>query len=129
MAIANTVAVQTDWQSITGKTLSSQSLLTSKLKIVRVTVTNACAGCYATGGCITDLSLGGRLTKVLAVVPLHNSEGYYVEYVEGAANDAALGKLLLRGDLDTATNAIGFTEISVGTVPQGCIFELLVFGV
>lgn len=135
MAIVPTAAVQTDWQRITGKTLDWQSVLTSKMKIARVTITFPATGTYTTGGDVVDLSLNGRLSTVLAVIFLHSDEAYYAEYVEGAGNDATLGKILLKGYINddaagTNVDPEAFNELtSASVLPQNAILEAIVFGV
>ena len=58
--MAITIAHNADHKSLTGKTLSIQSELTSKLKTTIVDVTYGGSDNYATNGNTVDLSLGGR---------------------------------------------------------------------
>jgi len=86
--------VNSDYQSITGKTLSIQAELTSKLKTAIVDVTYATED-YDIAGNVVDLSLDGRFTTIIAVEVLEVSTGNSVQYVHGADSAAALGKLKL----------------------------------
>ena len=87
-----TIAVNSDYQSLTGKTLSVQAELLSKLKVAIVDVAYVSED-YDIGGNVVDLSLDGRMTTILAVEVLEVSTGNSVQYVHGAASAAALGKL------------------------------------
>ena len=95
--MANTVAVDSNQQKLTGKTLSVQSELTSKLLTTVVTVTYGACDTYTTGGCVVDLSLGGRITTIISAIIVSNDVGALLEYVPGAGNAAALGKLKAYG--------------------------------
>ena len=85
-----TATVNSDWQSICGKTLSIQSELTSKLKTVVVDIAYG-AEDYDIGGNVIDLSLGGRINTIIACEVLEVSTGHSVQYVAGAGNAATLG--------------------------------------
>lgn len=128
MAYTPTVTVQANWKRIVGKSLQWQSVLTSRTKIARVVITYV-TGTYTTGGDVVDLSLGGKIKTIMAFIPQSCSEGYYVEYVPDATNSATGGKLRLRGDLNTATNAVGLIELSsASTLPDAAVVEAIILG-
>jgi len=98
MALVTTV--NSDFQGITGKTVTPQGILTSKIKEAVI--------CFAIGadaypmcaaGYTVDLTLGSRITTVLYVgVGNHsdgacNVDGYAVEYRRGACCAAGTGTL------------------------------------
>lgn len=91
--MAITVAVDSNQQKLTGKTLSVQSELTSKLLTTLVTVTYGACDTYTTGGCTVDLSLGGRIKTIISATIISNDVGTLLEYVPAAAGAAATGKL------------------------------------
>lgn len=92
--MAITVAVDPTYESIVGKTLSTQAELLSKLKVAIVNVTLS-AESYTTGGETLDLSLDGRLDTILACEVLEVSTGNVGQYVPAAGGAAATGKLKL----------------------------------
>jgi len=98
MALVSTV--NSNFQSITGKTLSKQSVLTSRIKeAVICFAIGACAYPACAAGYAVDLSAGGRITTLLTVqVGNHsdgacNIDGYAVEYRFAACDAAATGTL------------------------------------
>jgi hypothetical protein len=91
--MANTVAVNSDWQNLTGKTLSIQSELTSKLKTTVVDVTFAAGDTYSSCGVTIDLSLGGRISTIIEASIISNTKGLLLEYVPAALGAAATGKV------------------------------------
>ena len=74
--MAITIAQNADHKSLTGKTLSIQSELTSKLKSTIVDVTYGGSDNYATNGNTVDLSLGGRISTVIGAEILHCDKGH-----------------------------------------------------
>jgi len=101
-----TIAQNSDHKSLTGKTLSVQAELLSKLKVAIVDVTYATED-YDIGGNVVDLSLDGRIDTIIAVEVLEVSTGNSVQYVHGAASAAALGKLKL---YESGTASAAFDE-------------------
>ena len=89
-----TIAVNSQYEKITGKTLSTQAELTSRLKTAIVDLTYGTED-YDIGGNIIDLSLGGRFSTIIAVEVMETSVGLVAQYVHGAGDAAALGKLKL----------------------------------
>ena len=94
MADTLTIAVNSDYQSLVGKTLHIQAELTSKLKVAIVDITYDTV-VYDTNGNIVDLSLDGRLKTIIAVEVLEVTTGHVGTYIHGADSAAALGKLKL----------------------------------
>ncbi|MBT3993908.1 MAG: hypothetical protein HOF02_07650 [Gammaproteobacteria bacterium] len=88
------IAVNSDYQSVTGKTLSIQAELLSKLKTAIVDVTYTSED-YDIAGNVLDLTLDGRLTTIIAVTVLEVSTGNIPQYVPAALGAAATGKLKL----------------------------------
>jgi len=86
------IEVNSDYQSVTGKTLSIQAELLSKLKTAIVDVTYTSED-YDIAGNVLDLSLDGRLTTIISVEVLEVSIGIVPQYVPAAAGAAATGKL------------------------------------
>lgn len=95
MAVVTTV--NCDWQSITGKTLSQQSVLTSRIKQVVVCVAiGSCTYPMCNVGYVVDLSLGGRITTIISAKPedLEVSDTLLkAQYVPDCCNEAATGTL------------------------------------
>lgn len=94
MADTLTIAVNSDYQSLVGKTLHIQAELTSKLKVAIVDITYDTV-VYDTNGNLVDLSLDGRLKTIIAVEVLEVTTGHVGTYIHGANSAAALGKLKL----------------------------------
>lgn len=89
--MAITALVNSDYQSITGKTLSTQAELLSKLKVAIVDVTYTTED-YDIGGNVVDLSLGSRIDTIIACEVLEVSTGHSIQYVAGTAGAATLAK-------------------------------------
>jgi hypothetical protein len=107
--MANTVTVDSNQQSLTGKTLSVQSELTSKLLTTVVDVVFGACDTYLTTGVTIDLSLGGRISTIIEATIISNDLGFILEYVPAALNAAATGKVKVRGvDPADAGGAITF---------------------
>jgi len=95
MAVVTTV--NCDWQAITGKTLSRQSVLTSKmLEAVVCVAIGACNYPACNAGYVVDLSLCGRVTTIISAIPepLEVSNTLLTaQYVPAACGAAATGTL------------------------------------
>ena len=95
MAVVTTV--NCDWQNITGKTLSHQSVLTSKMKEAVVCVAiGACNYPMCDTGYTVDLSLCGRITTIISATPEHlevSNTLLVAQYVPDCCNEAATGTL------------------------------------
>ena len=111
MAIA--IIQNADHKSLTGKTLSIQAELTSKLKSTIVDVTYGGSDNYATNGNVVDLSLGSRISTVIGAQILHCSAGLLLQYVPAAAGAAATGKIKCFGQkpTDATTTVIALEEL------------------
>ena len=109
--MANTVAVNSDWEKLTGKTLSVQSELTSKLKTTVVDVTLAGSDTYSTNGVTVDLSLGGRISTIIEASIISNDKGLLLEYVPAALGAAATGKI-------KAFGYINYDSAGTNTTPE-----------
>jgi len=111
--MANTIAVDSNWENLTGKTLSIQSELTSKLKTAVIDITAGCSDTYATNGVTVDLSLGGRISTVIEVSIISNDGGLLLQYVPAAGNAAATGKIKAYGTDPGATGGAvaAFSEL------------------
>ena len=103
MAIA--IVQNADHKSLTGKTLSIQAELTSKLKSTIVDVTYGGSDNYATNGNVVDLSLGSRISTVIGAQILHCNKGLLLQYVPAAAGAAATGKIKCFGHTPTSATA------------------------
>jgi hypothetical protein len=103
MAIA--IIQNADHKSLTGKTLSIQAELTSKLKSTIVDVTYGASDGYATNGNVVDLSLGSRISTVIGAQILHCNKGLLLQYVPAAAGAAATGKIKCFGHTPTSATA------------------------
>tara|TARA_R110002051_G_scaffold296175_1_gene362185 strand:- start:1838 stop:2230 length:393 start_codon:yes stop_codon:yes gene_type:complete len=103
--MAITIAQNSDHKSLTGKTLSVQSTLTSKLKSTIVDVTYGASDNYATNGNTVDLSLGGRIRTVIGATILHSNKGLLLQYAPAAAGAAATGKIKAYGHTPTSATA------------------------
>jgi len=103
MAIA--IVQNADHKSLTGKTLSIQAELTSKLKSTIVDVTYGASDGYATNGNVVDLSLGSRISTVIGAQILHCNKGLLLQYVPAAAGAAATGKIKCFGHTPTSSTA------------------------
>jgi hypothetical protein len=103
--MAITIVQNADHKSLTGKTLSIQAELTSKLKTTIVDVTYAAGDNYATNGNTVDLSLGSRINTVIGAEILHCNKGLLLQYVPAAAGAAATGKIKAFGHTPTSATA------------------------
>ena len=103
MAIA--IIQNADHKSLTGKTLSIQAELTSKLKSTIVDVTYGASDGYATNGNVVDLSLGSRISTVIGAQILHCNKGLLLQYAPAAAGAAATGKIKCFGHTPTSATA------------------------
>ena len=111
MAIA--IIQNADHKSLTGKTLSIQAELTSKLKSTIVDVTYGGSDNYATNGNVVDLSLGSRISTVIGAQILHCNKGLLLQYAPAAAGAAATGKIKCFGQkpTDATTTVIALEEL------------------
>ena len=100
--MAITIAQNALHKSLSGKTLSIQSELTSKLKSVVVDITYAAGDNYATNGNVVDLSLGSRIGTVIGAQIFDGNKGLLLQYVPSATNAAATGKIKCYGEDHTA---------------------------
>ena len=103
MTMAITVAQNSDHKSLTGKTLSVQSVLTSRIRTSIVDITYGASDNYATNGNTVDLSMGGRISTVMAVEIFHVSTGLLLQYVPATAGAAATGKIKAYGHTPTSS--------------------------
>ena len=103
MAIA--IIQNADHKSLTGKTLSIQAELTSKLKSTIVDVTYGGSDNYSTGGNTVDLSLGSRINTIIGASIIHCNKGLLLQYVPAAAGAAATGKIKCFGHTPTSSTA------------------------
>jgi hypothetical protein len=103
--MAITIVQNADHKSLTGKTLSIQAELTSKLKSTIVDVTYGASDTYSTGGNVVDLSLGSRISTVIGAQILHCDKGLLLQYVPAAAGAAATGKIKCFGHTPTSSTA------------------------
>lgn len=103
MTMAITVAQNQDHKSLTGKTLSVQSVLTSRIRTSIVDITYGGSDNYATNGNTVDLSMGGRISTVMAVEIFHVSTGLLLQYVPATAGAAATGKIKAYGHTPTSS--------------------------
>lgn len=101
--MAITVAQNSDHKSLTGKTLSVQSVLTSRIRTSIVDITYGASDNYATNGNTVDLSMGGRISTVMAVEIFHVSTGLLLQYVPATAGAAATGKIKAYGHTPTSS--------------------------
>lgn len=95
--MAITVAVDSNQERLTGKTLSIQSELTSKLLTTVVDVTYGACDTYTSCGDTVDLSLGGRISTIIEASIISNDGGLLLEYVPAAGGAAATGKIKAYG--------------------------------
>ena len=117
MAITTSVS---DWTAAnTGKTLSVQAALNSKLRIYKIKCTAGGSDTYATNGVSADLKQG-RISTLVAVIPETSSLNYIVKY------DKSSEKIKLYEALNTTAG--GFEEMANTTSIANATFEFLVFG-
>ena len=112
--MAITIIQNANHKSLTGKTLSIQSELTSKLKSVVVDITYAAGDIYATGGNVVDVSLGSRISTVIGAEILDGNKGLLLQYIPSATNAASTGKIKCYGEDHTAkgSTARAFAELA-----------------
>jgi len=112
--MAITIIQNANHKSLTGKTLSIQSELTSKLKSVVVDITYAAGDIYATGGNVVDVSLGSRISTVIGAEILDGNKGLLLQYIPSATNAASTGKIKCYGEDHTAKGsaARAFAELA-----------------
>ena len=112
--MAITIIQNANHKSLTGKTLSIQSELTSKLKSVVVDITYAAGDIYATGGNVVDVSLGSRIRTVIGAEILDGNKGLLLQYIPSATNAASTGKIKCYGEDHTVKGsaARAFAELA-----------------
>jgi hypothetical protein len=112
--MAITIIQNANHKSLTGKTLSIQSELTSKLKSVVVDITYAAGDGYLTGGNVVDVSLGSRISTVIGAEILDGNKGLLLQYIPSATNAASTGKIKCYGEDHTAKGsaARAFAELA-----------------
>ena len=118
------ISVNSNYEKIVGKTLSTQAELTSKLQVAIVDVVYASCEDYDIGGNIVDLSLCGRFSTIIAVEVLETTIGVLAQYIHGANDAADLGKLKL---YETGTITEPFDEADDADTINAT-FRLRVFG-
>lgn len=95
MAVVTTV--NCSWQDLTGKTLSTQSKLNSKmLEVVVCVAIGACNYPMCNTGYTVDLSLQGRITTIIKATPEDlevTNTLLRAQYVPAACDAAATGTL------------------------------------
>ena len=112
--MAITIIQNANHKSLTGKTLSIQSELTSKLKSVVVDITYAAGDTYAVGGNVVDVSLGSRISTVIGAEILDGNKGLLLQYIPSATNAASTGRIKCYGEDHTAKGAAAraFAELA-----------------
>tara|TARA_B110000240_G_scaffold157857_1_gene175710 strand:+ start:366 stop:758 length:393 start_codon:yes stop_codon:yes gene_type:complete len=112
--MAITIIQNANHKSLTGKTLSIQSELTSKLKSVVVDITYAVGDNYLTNGNVVDVSLGSRISTVIGAEILDGNKGLLLQYIPSATNAASTGKIKCYGEDHTAKGsaARAFAELA-----------------
>lgn len=112
--MAITIIQNANHKSLTGKTLSIQSELTSKLKSVVVDITYAAGDGYLTGGNVVDVSLGSRISTVIGAEILDGNKGLLLQYIPSATNAASTGKIKCYGEDHTVKGsaARAFAELA-----------------
>jgi hypothetical protein len=112
--MAITIIQNANHKSLTGKTLSIQSELTSKLKSVVVDITYAAGDNYLTNGNVVDVSLGSRISTVIGAEILDGNKGLLLQYIPSATNAASTGKIKCYGEDHTAKGsaARAFAELA-----------------
>ena len=112
--MAITIIQNANHKSLTGKTLSIQSELTSKLKSVVVDITYAAGDGYLTGGNVVDVSLGSRISTVIGAEILDGNKGLLLQYIPSATNAASTGRIKCYGEDHTVKGAAAraFAELA-----------------
>ena len=129
--MAITIAQNALHKSLSGKTLSIQSELTSKLKSVVIDITYAANETYATNGNVVDLSLGSRIGTVIGAQIFDGNKGLLLQYVPSATNAAATGKIKCYGEDHTAKGsaARAFAQLAnASTAVNGMTCKIRVLG-
>lgn len=129
--MAITVAVDANQQRLTGKTLSIQSELTSKLLTTVVDVTFGDCDRYVTNGNTVNLSLGGRISTIIEASIISNTAGLLLEYVPAAGGAAATGKVKAFGvDPGAGGGAVvAFVELPITSVATvSAVYKIRVVG-
>jgi hypothetical protein len=129
--MAITIIQNANHKSLTGKTLSIQSELTSKLKSVVVDITYAAGDNYVTGGNVVDVSLGSRISTVIGAEILDGNKGLLLQYIPSATNAASTGKIKCYGEDHTAKGsaARAFAELaSASTAVNSMTCKIRVLG-
>ena len=129
--MAITIIQNANHKSLTGKTLSIQSELTSKLKSVVVDITYAAGDNYVTGGNVVDVSLGSRISTVIGAEILDGNKGLLLQYIPSATNAASTGKIKCYGEDHTAKGsaARAFAELAnASTVVNSMTCKIRVLG-
>ena len=129
MAIA--IVQNADHKSLTGKTLSIQAELTSKLKSTIVDVTYGASDNYATNGNVVDLSLGSRISTVIGAQILHCNKGLLLQYAPAANGAAATGKIKCFGHTPTSSTAtvVALEELDASdTAVNGMTIRIRIIG-
>ena len=112
MALVSTI--NSNWQAVTGKNLTRQSALTSRLKeaVICFAIGMCCYPACAAGYAV-DLSACGRITTLISVeVDNHsdgacNVDGYHTEYRFAACCAAATGTLHILAGFNEAAKRCG----------------------
>lgn len=130
--MAITIIQNANHKSLTGKTLSIQSELTSKLKSVVVDITYAAGDNYVTGGNVVDVSLGSRISTVIGAEILDGNKGLLLQYIPSATNAASTGKIKCYGQQANAQSgavAIVLDELaSASTAVNSMTCKIRVLG-
>lgn len=127
----DSVVVDSGSTLISGKVRTFQSILTSRVVECPVTVTYSADQNYTTDGNTVDLSLEGRISTIISVIPQSNDKGVILEYVPAAGNAAATGKIRCRGiDTDAVGGSVaGFPELAdTSTAVNSMVAKFLVTG-
>lgn len=92
------------------------------LRHVLITVTFGSTDDYTTNGVAADLAVDG-IKELIEVIPCGNDLGVWVNY------DLVNKKIIMRGDLNTATNAAALVELTnASTLTRSKKFRFLVIG-
>ena len=129
--MAITITQNSDHKSLTGKTLAVQAELTSKLKSCIVDVTYGGSDTYATNGNTVDLSLGGRIKRVIGAEILHSNKGLLLQYVPAAAGAAATGKIKAYGQSaqGSSSDTVAFEELEASdALVNSLTIRIRIFG-
>ncbi len=125
MAIVETI--NANWERISGKELSRQSILTSRTKETLIDVAIDCCDTYCTGGITVDLSAGGRISTILTADVIQVSNQLQAVYTPAACDAAATGTVIFHDEGGACTTALA--EIACGSCLIQCItFKVHVIG-